>query len=785
MMKKISLIVIMVVATLAGQQAAAQEERPKLAEGNIEEVINSMTLREKAMLLVGATGQGTDGGAMFGRTMKHVPGAAGITTEISDLGVTSVVMADGPAGVRIDPLRDGDEMTYYATGFPIGSALACTWNTDLVEQVGEAIGNEVREYGCDVILGPGVNIHRNPLCGRNFEYYSEDPIVTGKIAAAYIRGVQSQHVGTSIKHFAVNSQETDRIKVDERVSKRALREIYLRGFEIAIKESNPWTVMASYNKINGTLAQESRELLTDILRTDWGYDGLVMTDWIGLRNTAAQVHAGNDLMEPGNDEQVDDIVDKVQSGVLSMDDVDTCVRRVLQLVMKTPRYKGYKYSNKPDLNEHARVTRQSAAEGMVLLKNDNNTLPLEKVERVALFGVNSYDFFSGGTGSGYVNTPYVVDMVEGLKNAGISTTPKMTEIYQKYLDFIRVKFDADRDPIMWFLAMGQPKLPELELTKRSIYADVDTADAAIITIGRQAGEGMDRDIDTEFNLTDLEKRLIDNVSDAFHLAGKKVIVVINSGSVVETASWRDKVDAILMAWQPGEEGGNTVADILTGKVCPSGKTTMTWPISAYDHHSTNNYPQYAAQTLYDYKELTNFGAPLKGFDYTNHCEDVYVGYRYFKSVGKNVAYPFGYGLSYTTFEYERPMVRLVGDEVEVSVAVRNTGSVAGKEIVEVYVSAPETEIEKPVIELKAFAKTQTLEPGASEVLRMSIPVRDIALYDEENSQWLVEAGTYTVSIGASVDDIRAAAQVKLKEYTEKTLDVLGPQGELKTLRLRN
>lgn len=785
MMKKISLIVIMVVATLAGQQAAAQEERPKLVEGNIEEVINSMTLREKAMLLVGATGQGTDGGAMFGRTMKHVPGAAGITTEISDLGVTSVVMADGPAGVRIDPLRDGDEMTYYATGFPIGSALACTWNTDLVEQVGKAIGNEVREYGCDVILGPGVNIHRNPLCGRNFEYYSEDPIVTGKIAAAYIRGVQSQHVGTSIKHFAVNSQETDRIKVDERVSKRALREIYLRGFEIAIKESNPWTVMASYNKINGTLAQESRELLTDILRTDWGYDGLVMTDWIGLRNTAAQVHAGNDLMEPGNDEQVDDIVDKVQSGVLSMDDVDTCVRRVLQLVMKTPRYKGYKYSNKPDLNEHARVTRQSAAEGMVLLKNDNNTLPLEKVERVALFGVNSYDFFSGGTGSGYVNTPYVVDMVEGLKNAGISTTPKMTEIYQKYLDFIRVKFDADRDPIMWFLAMGQPKLPELELTRRSIYADVDTADAAIITIGRQAGEGMDRDIDTEFNLTDLEKRLIDNVSDAFHLAGKKVIVVINSGSVVETASWRDKVDAILMAWQPGEEGGNTVADILTGKVCPSGKTTMTWPISAYDHHSTNNYPQYAAQTLYDYKELTNFGAPLKGFDYTNHCEDVYVGYRYFKSVGKNVAYPFGYGLSYTTFEYERPTARLVGDKVEVSVAVRNTGSVAGKEIVEVYVSAPETEIEKPVIELKAFAKTQTLEPGASEVLRMSIPVRDIALYDEENSQWLVEAGTYTVSIGASVDDIRAAAQVKLKEYTEKTLDVLGPQGELKTLRLRN
>ena len=577
---------------VATAMTASAQQAPQLRADNIDEVLKAMTLEEKARLLVGATNQAETGGAMGGYTKNLVPGAAGVTAAIPRLGIPMLVFADGPAGVRIEPKREGETKTYYATGFPVGSTLAATWNTALVEEVGKAIGNETREYNCDVILGPGVNIHRNPLCGRNFEYYSEDPLLTGRIAAAYIRGVQSQNVGTSIKHYAVNSQETDRIRVDERLSKRAMREIYLRGFEIAVRESNPWTVMSSYNKINGIFAQESHELLTDILRTDWGFKGMVMTDWTGLRNTAAQVHAGNDLMMPGYDSQVEDILNKVKAGKLSVDDVDICVRRILELCTLSPKMQDFKASNTPDLKAHAAITRQSAAEGIVLLQN-KGVLPLKDIKTVALFGVNSYDFLHCGCGSGNVNVPYVIDMVQGLKNAGISTTKTLTEIYQKYAEYAKVKFEADREPTKWFQMpmFGKVKLPEIELSQRCIDESCPEADAAIITIGRQAGEGTDRSLEEEFNITPLERQLIDRVSDAFRKAGKPVIVVINSGSVIETVSWRDRADAIIMAWQPGEEGGNSIADIMTGKVCPSGKVTMTWPITAADHPSTANFPQ--------------------------------------------------------------------------------------------------------------------------------------------------------------------------------------------------
>ena len=767
--------------------------QPQLRADNIDEVLKAMTLEEKAKLLVGGANNFFGTGAVVGGEADLVAGAAGTSPAIPRLGIPATVLTDGPAGVRIDPTRKGTDKTYYATAFPIGSCLASTWNTELVGQVGEAIGNETKEYRCDVILGPGMNLHRNPLCGRNFEYYSEDPLLTGKIAAAYINGVQSQGAGVSAKHFAVNSQETDRTSVDERVSQRAARELYLKGFEIAVRESNPWTIMASYNQVNGQYSMGNHDLLTKVLRDDWGYKGIVMTDWIGIRKglpTVSEVHAGNDLLEPGQPAQVEEIINGVKNGTLDVADVDRNVRRMLEYIVKTPSFKHYPASNNPDFKAHGAITRQSANEGIVLLKN-NGTLPWnaqrstlnsQQVKTVALFGENSYDFLSGGTGSGCVHPPYVVDLLEGLKNAGIQSSPVLTDIYRKYVAFARAKFQAERHPAKWYQMemFGQQKYPEIGISPIAIANEVNTADAAIITIGRQAGEGIDRDIATEFNLIPEEHSLIVDVCNAFHAAGKPVVVVINSGSVIETASWSQYPDAILCAWQPGMEGGNSIADLLTGKVNPSGKLTMTWPLAATDHPSTQNFP--GNVDFYTYDMLKNDRRPVPCHDYTNHDEDIYVGYRFFDTFQREVAYPFGYGLSYTTFEFSQPKVQVSGNSVTVSVTVKNTGSVSGKEVAQVYVTAPDGRLEKPAQELKAFAKTRELKPGESQTLTMKADVRDLASFDEANSQWLTEAGTYTFRIGNSSRDIRQTVTAKVGEYTEKVSDALAPQQPLNLLR---
>ena len=772
---------------LATTFTMATNAQPQLRADNIDEVLKAMTLEEKAKLLVGGANNFFGANAVVGGEADLVAGAAGTSPAIPRLGIPATVLTDGPAGVRINPTRRGTDKTYYATAFPIGSCLASTWNTELVGKVGEAIGNETKEYRCDVILGPGMNLHRNPLCGRNFEYYSEDPLLTGKIAAAYINGVQSQGAGVSAKHFAVNSQETDRTSVDERLSQRAARELYLRGFEIAVRESNPWTIMASYNKINGEFSMGNHDLLTKILRDDWGYKGIVMTDWIGIREglpTTREVQAGNDLMEPGQPAQVEEIIKGVKEGKLDIKDVDRNVRRMLEYIVKTPSFHKYPASNAPDFKAHAAITRQSAAEGIVLLKN-NGTLPWKgNIKTVALFGENSYDFLSGGTGSGCVHPPYVVDILQGLENAGIKSSATLTDIYQKYIAYARVKFQAERHPAKWFQTemMGQQKYPEIGISPIAIEKEVGTADAAIITIGRQAGEGIDRDIDTEFNLIPEELSLIKDVCNAFHQAGKPVIVIINSGSVIETASWSSYPDAILCAWQPGMEGGNSVADLLTGRVNPSGKLTMTWPLAATDHPSTKGYP--GTMDFYTYEVTRGYTGQVQGYDYTNHEEDIYVGYRFFDTFQRNVAYPFGFGLSYTTFEYSKPKCYQYihrNDGVVIQITVKNTGSVAGKEVAQVYVQAPKGRLEKPAQELKAFAKTRELQPGESQVLTMTIPVRNLASFDEANSQWLTEAGTYTFRIGASSRDIRATVSLALKEYTEKTSNALAPQQKLRLL----
>ena len=763
-MKKFIISAMLLTGTVAANAQLS------LQQSNIDEILKSMTLEEKATLVVGTSRQGSTGGiqggnGMVGSHADAVPGAAGTTQPVPRLGITASILTDGPAGVRISPTRRDDSHTYYCTGFPVGTALACTWNQELVEEVGRAIGNEVLEYGCDVILAPGMNIHRSPLCGRNFEYYSEDPFVTGKIGAAYVRGVQSQGVGTSIKHFAVNSQETNRTEVDEQVSQRALREIYLKGFEIAVREGKPWTVMSSYNRLNGTYTQESRGLLTTILRDEWGFDGIVMTDWTGQRNTAAQIKAGNDLMEPGTPAQTQEVIDKVKSGELSMAELDICVRRILQYIVKTPRFRGYRYSNTPDLTSHAQITRQTATEGMVLLKNASSTLPFSQDSKVSVFGVTSYDFIAGGTGSGDVNKAYTIDLMTGLSNAGVSVNEKLSKLYLDYKTF-QNSMAAAQPRRGWF--WGKSMTAELALSRAVIDGQADESDIAIITLGRQAGEGSDRKEQDDFNLTDVEQQLLSDVCAAFHSRGKRVVVILNMGNVIETASWKGKPDAILLAWQPGQEGGNSVADVLTGKANPSGKLTMTWPVSLIDIPSSLNFPnvRQATRRMDGKTEFT---------DFTRHSEELNVGYRYFNTQNKEVSYPFGYGLSYTTFSYTHPSVKKTADGFTATVTVRNTGSVAGKEAVQLYVAAPEGGLTKPAQELKSFAKTRELKPGESQTLTMKVTNYDLASYNEKTQSWESAAGTYTLRFAASVEDVKATTTYRLsKPHIVKCHDVLAP-----------
>lgn len=744
----------------------------KLQPNNIDAVVKAMTLEEKATLVVGTSSQAaadapaTPNG-MLGAQAKKVAGAAGNTQPIPRLGIPGTVLTDGPAGVRINPTRQGDPNTYYCTGFPVGTALACSWNTELVEMVGSCIGNEVVEYGCDVLLAPGMNIHRSPLCGRNFEYYSEDPLLTGKIGAAYIRGVQSQGAGVSAKHFAGNSQETQRMQVDEIISQRALREIYLKGFEIAVRESDPWTIMSSYNRINGPFTQENKELLTTILRDEWGFKGIVMTDWTGKRNTAAQIKAGNDLMEPGNQSQVQDVIDKVKSGELSESELDICVKRILQYVVKTPSFKGYKFSNHPDLKAHAEVTRNSAVEGMVLLKNEGETLPFKNVKNVSVFGATSYDFVAGGTGSGDVNKAYTIDLITGLQNAGLQINQKLADVYKKYGEY-QASIVAASPSRGWF--WGKAVAPEMPVAKNVIGLQARNSDIAILTIGRQAGEGSDRKVEDDFLLSEVEQQLIKDVCDAFHKENKKVIVVLNMGNVLETASWKAQPDAILLAWQPGQEGGNSVADVLTGKANPSGKLSMTWPIDIMDIPSSANYP--------NIRQPQRIAGKTEFNDFTKHSEGLNVGYRYFNTQGKAVSYPFGFGLSYTTFAYSNPQVKAAKGGFTATITVTNTGKVAGKEAVELYVSAPAGGLDKPKQELKSFAKTKNLQPGEGQKLTMTVSAYDLASYNEATQSWETAAGKYTVNFGASVEDIRQSAAISLKGKTVKCHDVMKPNMEL-------
>ena len=785
-MKKVFSVVaaLMCVASVVAQ--------PKLAANNVEEIIKAMTLEEKATLLVGAGWGSMNAGSMTASSTVLVSGAAGTTRPIERLGIPATVLADGPAGLRINPTRPNDPNTYYCTGFPVGTVLASTWDTALVERVTTAMGEEVLEYGADVLLAPGMNLHRNPLCGRNFEYFSEDPLLTGKIAAAYVKGIQSNGVGVSVKHYAVNNQETNRMENDSRVNVRTLRELYLKGFEIAVREAQPWTVMSSYNKLNGEYTQQSHGLLTSVLRDEWGFDGIVMTDWGNKAGTVKAVKAGNDLMEPGSDQEIQRIVEGVKSGEISQEELDRNVRNMLNYIVKTPRFKGYKYSNKPNMAAHAEVARAAATEGMILLKNNDNTLPMSGVKSVALYGTGSYDFIAGGTGSGNVNKPYIRDVAEGFAANGIEVNANIKGWYEEYIDYTKATMAYQSGRGGSGILLGDPVIPEMEIERSFIERMAPQTDMAVFTLSRNAGEGGDRKAENgDWYLTDLERQMIQDLADVYHAAGKKFVVVLNIGGTIETASWKHIPDAILLAWTPGQEGGLAVADVLTGAANPSGKLPMTFPLNYLDIPSSANFPYAtAANNNQGYGNYGMMGgqqqrALRKNTDYTEYAEGIYVGYRYFQSANKEVSYPFGFGLSYTTFEYSKPAVKATADGFTATITVKNTGKVAGKEAVQVYVAAPAGGLEKPAFELRGFAKTNLLQPGESQTLTINVDNYTLASYNEATTSWEAAAGAYKVMFGASATDIRGNGTYNLKKAQSwKTTDVLHPAEPVAELSLK-
>ena len=715
---------------------------PQLGKSPIKDVVKAMTLDEKLAFIHGTGMTVSNGnGPVVGSVGGVVPGAAGTTYAIPRLGIPAIVMADGPAGLRIDSLRPGDSHRYYCTAFPTATILASTWNPELAREVGNAMGEEVKEYGVDVLLAPAINIQRNPLCGRNYEYYSEDPLLSGIIGAAFIQGAQANGIGVSLKHFAANNQETRRGSVDAVVSPRALREIYLRGFEMAVKQAQPWTVMSAYNKLNGTYCSENPWLLTDVLRNDWGFRGMVMTDWFAGRNFPAQLKAGNDLLMPGRSSEVKKIRAALDNGQITEADIDKNVERILELIVKCPNFKHYAFSNRPQLQAHAKTARQVAEEGMVLLKNDGNTLPLKK-GAVTVLGNASYETYIGGTGSGEVAKAYEVGIAQGLKNAGYHIDGRLFDSYRQHIAEEKAK-----QPKRTNILQKINNLPEKAWTDDELQQMAAHSQAAFITIGRNAGEGSDRKEDVDYQLSSGEQQLIAQTAKAFHAQGKKVVVVLNIDGVVDVASWRNEADAILLAWLPGQEAGNALAALVDGEANPSGKLAQTFPMCYAYVPSASSFP----------------GMPVNNPDSTIYNEGVYVGYRYYNTRHVATAYPFGYGLSYTTFDISHLKLnqKTFKGKLTATVTVKNTGKRAGKEVVQLYLAAPTTSMDKPSEELKAFHKTVLLKPGQAQTLTFTLDPRALASFSEKSNRWVADKGAYTIKVGNASNHFEQTATFTL------------------------
>lgn len=725
-------------------------QQSQLGKTAVKDLVKKMSVEEKAKLIVGTGMPGWVGLTKLPNPPKmKVPGSAGKNGIFPLYNIPEIILADGPAGLRISPERDNESKKYHATAFPVATALASSWNPELVKKVGYAIGNEVREYGVDLLLAPGMNIHRNPRNGRNFEYFSEDPLISGTMAAAYVNGIQENGVGATLKHFAANNQESNRFGVNEHISQRALREIYLKGFEIAVKKSQPWAIMTAYNKINGVYVSEDRDLLTHILREEWKFDGLVMTDWFGgfgsedevrankVSDVAAQINAGNDWLMPGTPQQIDAVVKHTKSGKLKKLAMNESTERILKIILKSPVFRHYNYSNNPDLKEHALIAKQAAAESMVLLENKNNTLPVKlSRKKIALFGNTSYNFISGGTGSGDVNEAYTISLLDGLQNANAVLDQQLAK---KYLPYIKMadSLQTERRKLEGGLSK-YIRIKEMVFSDEEIEKVSDDNDIAIFTIGRNAGESGDRPI-SDFYLAEDEMVMINKISQKFHQKNKKFIIILNIGGVIETLSWKDKADAVLLAWQPGQEAGDAVTEILSGKINPSGKLATTFPVDYKDIPSANSFPGIPPDK------------PLDSF----YNEGIYVGYRYYDTFKVPVSYPFGYGLSYSDFSFSDLKIENNQEEkvLKLSFTITNNGKIRGREVGQIYIHASHQKLDKPDQELKSFVKTEELQPGKSQDFSLSIPYYDFTSYNSVTSSWELETGMYEVRLGNSSQNI--------------------------------
>ncbi len=661
----------------------------------IESIVEQMTLEEKATLCTGAT--------------------AWTTTPVERLGVPGMFVADGPHGVR--RVVDDTSLIHEslpATCFPTASCLASTWDVALIRQLGEALADECIALHVDVVLGPGLNMKRTPLCGRNFEYFSEDPYLAGEMAASFINGVQSRGIGTSLKHYAANNQEYQRMTINAHIDERALREIYLPAFEAAVKKAQPWTVMCSYNRINGDYGSEHHQLLTEILKDEWGFEGFVVSDWGAVHDRVAALQGGLDLEMPGpRAQRVQAVVDAVQRGELDLAVLDEAVRRILRIVFKaaeTPKGAAF------DAPAHHALARKIAGEGMVLLKN-NGILPLKGVHRIAVIGRAAQEAHFQGHGSSHINPTQVDEPLAELRRlAGGDATLTFCEGYPT---------DDSRQSALIEAAVAAAR-----------EADVALLYIALPTF--KESEGYDR---ADLELTAHQIALIQAVT----AVQPQSVVILNNGSAVTMGAWIEGAAAVLEAWMMGQAGGGAIADVLFGVVNPSGKLAETFPLKLSDTPAYINYPGENGQVRYG--------------------EGLFIGYRYYDFREQPVLFPFGHGLSYTTFAYSAPRVSAKTfrdvEGLTVSVDVTNTGTVAGQEIVQVYVHDHQAQLVRPLKELKGFAKV-ALQPGETQTVTVHLDFRAFAYYHPGYAQWITEDGDFDILIGASSADIREQETVTLQ-----------------------